>query len=190
EDAIHGALNTPESSATLDRRPAAPQLRRPASALAAATPAANAPGSEGQLAFFVAAAEPGARTGAGVDGNGGGEAAALDGALSAPSPSEALTVEPASRANLWQIHDTYILAETRSGLLIIDQHSAHERVLFQELMQGFSGGGRTSQRLLFPLTLRLTPAEYSVVEASASLFEQTGFEIEPFGGRTVIVHAA
>ncbi len=190
EDAIHGALNTPESSATLDRRPPAPQLRRTAPAMPVAPPPAGAPGSEGQLAFFVAAAEPGVRTDESSAADGGGGSAGADGAVSNEPAMGGATLEPASRANLWQIHDTYILAETRSGLLIIDQHSAHERVLFQELMQGFSGGGRTSQRLLFPLTLRLTPAEYSVVEASASLFEQTGFEIEPFGGRTVIVHAA
>ncbi|MHB1169773.1 MAG: DNA mismatch repair MutL family protein, partial [Longimicrobiales bacterium] len=124
------------------------------------------------------------------EAHGDEDAAGPDDAVPGAPALNGAAIEPASRANLWQIHDTYILAETRSGLLIIDQHSAHERVLFQELMQGFSGGGTTSQRLLFPLTLRLTPAEYSVVEASASVFERTGFEIEPFGGRTVIVHAA
>jgi DNA mismatch repair protein MutL len=91
---------------------------------------------------------------------------------------------------LWQIHDTYILAETRSGLLIIDQHSAHERVLFEQIMAAFDRGGQPSQRLLFPLTLRLAPAEYAVMESSRELFERAGYEIEPFGGRTAIVHTA
>lgn len=177
EEAIHAALNTAESSATLDRRPPAPQLRRAAPSAPAAPPAAGS--SEGQLAFFVPAAEPGSPT----------SAPAADTEEHAPT-GNGTPVVPASRTNLWQIHETYILAETRSGLIIIDQHSAHERVLFQELMERFSTGGGASQRLLFPLTLRLTPAEYSVVEASQSLFEKTGFEIEPFGGRTVIVHAA
>src|SRR5690606_6739681 len=71
---------------------------------------------------------------------------------------------PAGAPNLWQIHDTYILAETRSGLLIIDQHSAHERILFEQMMQAFEQGGLESQRLLFPLTIRLSPAEYAVVD--------------------------
>jgi DNA mismatch repair protein MutL len=75
-------------------------------------------------------------------------------------------------------------------LLIIDQHSAHERILFQELMGHFQNGGANSQRLLFPLTLRLSPAEYSVFESNQTLFERTGFEIEAFGARTVIVHSA
>lgn len=185
EDAIHAALNTAESSATLDRRPPAPQLRR--AAPMPPTPAEAMPGAEGQLAFFVAAAEPGVRA-----TDAGGEADANEPGPAAVAVPEGVgtPVLPAGRTNLWQIHETYILAETRSGLLIIDQHSAHERVLFQELMQGFSNGGGASQRLLFPLTLRLTPAEYGVVEASQTLFEQAGFEIEPFGGRTVIVHAA
>jgi DNA mismatch repair protein MutL len=100
------------------------------------------------------------------------------------------TEEPEQQPMLWQIHDTYILAETRTGLLIIDQHSAHERILYQQLMDALDRGGLPSQRLLFPITLRLAPAEYSLVEDARELFERTGFEVEPFGGRTVIMHAA
>jgi DNA mismatch repair protein MutL len=89
---------------------------------------------------------------------------------------------------MWQLHDTYILAQTREGLLIVDQHSAHERVLFEEFMSG-AAKTREAQRLLFPLTLRLSAAEYAVVEELAVILARTGFEIEPFGGRAVIVHA-
>jgi DNA mismatch repair protein MutL len=137
---------------------------------------ASAPVPANQLAFFVAATEPGLPN--------GNEAGAHD------SPGVGVAVDPPVRPPLWQIHDTYILAETRSGLLIIDQHSAHERILFHELMDRFSEGGVTSQRLLFPITLRLSPAEYSVVDSLGTMFEKAGFEIEPFGGRTVIVSAA
>ncbi|MGH7575429.1 MAG: hypothetical protein ACREM1_09950, partial [Longimicrobiales bacterium] len=101
-----------------------------------------------------------------------------------------VAIEPSSHPSLWQLHDTYILAETRTAVLIIDQHSAHERVMFEQIMRGFGDGGLASQRLLFPLTLRLTPAEYDAIEQMRSLFDQAGFEIEPFGGRTIIVHAA
>jgi DNA mismatch repair protein MutL len=90
---------------------------------------------------------------------------------------------------MWQLHNTYILAETRSGLVIVDQHSAHERVLFEELMHGFEEQDPATQRLLFPITLRLSAAEYGVVEELSGLFSRMGFEIEPFGGRSVIVHA-
>jgi DNA mismatch repair protein MutL len=110
--------------------------------------------------------------------------------VTAEQPAIGIVEERPVIPQLWQIHDTYILAETRSGLLIIDQHSAHERILFEELMHGFSGNGAVSQRLIFPLTLRLSPAEYTVVEENQPLFERAGFEIEPFGSRTVIVHGA
>jgi DNA mismatch repair protein MutL len=93
------------------------------------------------------------------------------------------------RPLLWQLHDRYILASVRDGLLLIDQHSAHERVLFEEIMRRFEQGKGASQRLLFPVTLRLGPDEYAAVEELAGLLRQTGFEIEPFGDRTVIIHA-
>jgi len=167
ENAVRSALGRSDSAATLDSTavlPLMPQLRRPSAS--PGTPAIPA----NQLAFFVPATR--------------GDA---DSAAAQPDAGVA-THE--LRARLWQIHDTWILAETRSGLLIIDQHSAHERILFERLMRAFANGGQSSQRLLFPLTLRLSPSEFDVVESLRSLFEGVGFEIEPFGGRTVIVHAA
>ncbi|MBT8477279.1 MAG: DNA mismatch repair endonuclease MutL, partial [Gemmatimonadetes bacterium] len=90
----------------------------------------------------------------------------------------------------WQLHDSYILVSTRDGMLIVDQHSAHERVLFEEIMEKFRGSGAESQRLLFPLTLRLAPAEFAAVEELGGLLRAVGFEVDAFGDRTVIVHAA
>ncbi|HYJ81133.1 MAG TPA: DNA mismatch repair endonuclease MutL [Longimicrobiaceae bacterium] len=109
----------------------------------------------------------------------------------------AATAPPAMRAEsllgaepmMWQVHNTYILAETRTGLILVDQHSAHERVLYEEIVRGFDRGDATSQRLLFPITLRLSPAEYAIVEQVKGVLERAGFEVEPFGGRAVIVHA-
>ncbi|CAN5764901.1 DNA mismatch repair endonuclease MutL [soil metagenome] len=90
---------------------------------------------------------------------------------------------------MWQVHNTYIFAETRSGMIIVDQHSAHERVLYEELMRDFGSRDTGSQRLLFPLTLRLSAAEFALVEELSSIFHGMGFEIEPFGGRSVIVQS-
>src|SRR5690606_35527908 len=135
-----------------------------------------APSDAGQLASFVAAGEPG-----------------TDAAVRAepePAPHVGAVPEQETAPLLWQLHDSYILAETRTGLLIIDQHSAHERILFQELMEAFDRGGAASQRLLFPITLRLTPPEYALVTDARELFERAGVEVEPFGGRTVIMHSA
>ncbi len=89
-----------------------------------------------------------------------------------------------------QVHETYILVESEEGLLIIDQHSAHERVLFERAMASLKEGGASSQKLLFPLTLELSPAELDAIEASAELITKLGYEVEPFGGRSVIVHSA
>jgi DNA mismatch repair protein MutL len=72
--------------------------------------------------------------------------------------------------------------------VLVDQHSAHERVLYEEIVRGF-GSGAESQRLLFPLTVRLSPAEHALVEQIAGLLQRAGFEVEPFGDRSVIVHA-
>lgn len=181
EAGVRGAMATVDSSATMDSRPSPPQIRTPGGGpggegigRAPGVRRGDRPsaGDEGQLAFFVSASP--------VDGDADLE---TDGAAGAGVPEE-------RRHVLWQVHDTYIIAETRSGMLIIDQHSAHERILFEALMRDFDAGGRSSQRLLFPITLRLSPAEYAVVEDTQALLEQAGFEAEPFGGRTVIVHAA
>ncbi len=90
---------------------------------------------------------------------------------------------------MWQLHDSYILAETRSGLIIVDQHSAHERILFGRIMQDYDEGGASSQRLLFPLTIRLSPSEAQAVEELQGILKQIGFELEGFGSNTVIIHA-
>ena len=93
-------------------------------------------------------------------------------------------VEP----RLWQVHQRWILAEVRDGVLLIDQHAAHERVLFELMMERFDQGGMPGQRLLFPLTVKLTSPEVQMVEDLKGLFGGTGYEVEPFGRDTVIVH--
>jgi len=94
-----------------------------------------------------------------------------------------------ARSGPWQIQDSYILMPTRGGLLVIDQHSAHERILYQQTMDRFAGAAGESQRLLFPITLRLSPPEYSAAEELGGMLRGLGFELESFGERTVIVHA-
>ncbi|MXX78176.1 MAG: DNA mismatch repair protein MutL, partial [Gemmatimonadales bacterium] len=97
---------------------------------------------------------------------------------------------PFAGPELWQLHDRYILAATREGLLIVDQHSAHERVLYEEVMARFEAGGGTSQALLFPVTLQFSPPEADALEDLAGLLARQGFELEPFGERTWILTAA
>jgi len=91
---------------------------------------------------------------------------------------------------LLQVFDTYILFQTDGGVAIVDQHSAHERVLYEDVMRQLSGDGAPAQRLLLPLTLDFEPAELDAIEAHRELLERVGFEIEPFSGRSIVVHTA
>ncbi len=90
---------------------------------------------------------------------------------------------------LLQVLNTYILAETQEGLIIIDQHSAHERILFEKIMTALDSESKFAQRLLFPLTIRLTRAEFQETMTLSGILKNLGFEIEGFGGDTVIVQA-
>ena len=93
-------------------------------------------------------------------------------------------------APLVQLFDSYIVYEAPEGLVIVDQHSAHERVLYEAVLDQLKGGGAAAQRLLLPHTLELTDEELDALEAHAEALRGVGFEVEPFGGRTVLIHAA
>jgi DNA mismatch repair protein MutL len=90
---------------------------------------------------------------------------------------------------LFQLNRTYIAFEHEHGVVLIDQHSAHERVLFEQFMGTLERGEQPAQRLLFPMTLHLGPAEAEAFEQQRAAFERLGFEIEGFGGHTLIVRA-
>jgi DNA mismatch repair protein MutL len=96
---------------------------------------------------------------------------------------------PGFIAPLLQVFDTYILYQGPDGIIIVDQHSAHERVLYEAIMAQLSGGGAPAQRLLLPLTVELTDEELDAVDAHREELSRVGFEVEGFGGRTVVVHA-
>jgi len=91
---------------------------------------------------------------------------------------------------LLQVFDTYILFQTDTGIAIVDQHSAHERVLYEDVMRQLSGDGAPAQRLLLPLTLEFAPPELEAIDAHRELLQRVGFEVEPFSGRSVVVHTA
>ena len=90
---------------------------------------------------------------------------------------------------LGQFRDTFIIAVDAEGVAIIDQHVAHERVLFERVMERLTSGRLESQRLLVPMVMELTPsAQQALVNRTAEL-ERLGFEVEPFGIATVKVTA-
>jgi DNA mismatch repair protein MutL len=103
--------------------------------------------------------------------------------------TDAVEPTPGFSVPLLQVFDTYILYEAPEGVVIVDQHSAHERVLFEVVMAQLTGTDSPAQRLLLPLTLDLTDEELDAVEAHGEELRRIGFEVEPFGGRTVAVHA-
>jgi len=92
-------------------------------------------------------------------------------------------------APLLQLFDSYVLYQGPDGLVIVDQHSAHERVLYERVLDQLSGAGAPAQRLLLPMTLELTDEELDAVETYGAELRQVGFEPEAFGGRTVVLHA-
>jgi DNA mismatch repair protein MutL len=89
---------------------------------------------------------------------------------------------------LIQLRRTYIAFEHEDGLVLIDQHSAHERVLYEQFMHTLESGAAPAQRLLLPLTLHLGPAEGEAFDANREYLERLGFEVEGFGGHTLIVN--
>lgn len=90
---------------------------------------------------------------------------------------------------LGQVAQMYIIAEGPEGLYLLDQHAAHERVLYERLSAQKTAAQVVSQTLLEPLTLELPPEQVTVMEANLSLLAQLGFQVEPFGGQTFLVRA-
>jgi DNA mismatch repair protein MutL len=91
---------------------------------------------------------------------------------------------------LGQIHDSFIIAAGRDGLWIIDQHVAHERILFEKVLRQQAENRVERQHLLMPILLELTASQQIEYAHIASELERAGFDSEPFGNRTIAVKAA
>jgi DNA mismatch repair protein MutL len=90
---------------------------------------------------------------------------------------------------LGQLDRTYLICEGDGELILIDQHAAHERVEFQRLRERSAAHEVPVQRLLFPTTIEVAPAEVAIAADAAELLSAAGFEVEPFGGSTVAMKA-
>lgn len=84
-----------------------------------------------------------------------------------------------------QVHNTYLVLESDDGLLIVDQHALHERILFEQLLSRVSAGRLESQQLLLPETVELSDDQMSAVEEHADLLDRLGIRTSPFGPNTV-----
>jgi DNA mismatch repair protein MutL len=127
---------------------------------------------ENRLDLFSAEGEP---AGMGLVRDAGGDSAAESG--SAPM------------VPLWQLQDRYIVAQTRAGILIVDQHAAHERILYEKALRWLEGEEATSQQLLFPVVVQLAPGESETLESMLDVLPRVGVHVEPFGGDSVILRA-
>jgi DNA mismatch repair protein MutL len=90
---------------------------------------------------------------------------------------------------LAQIHDSFIVAQSKEGMAIIDQHAAHERVLFEKLQDQFGGGAVPVQNLLVPVQVELGPAQSSLLSEYLPELNKLGFAVEHFGSGTFIIKA-
>jgi DNA mismatch repair protein MutL len=105
----------------------------------------------------------------------------------APSPMTRMSPLPLKAL---QVHDSYLIAETEDGMMVIDQHALHERILFEELRKRVEKGGVESQRLLVPEPVNLSAAEAAVVIEQRETLRELGLDVEPLSGDTVLVTSA
>ena len=107
----------------------------------------------------------------------------------APQQADTLTALSTLKP-LGQLRDSFILATNEEGLWIIDQHVAHERILFEKILRERDTEPIQRQRLLMPLLIDLLPAQMITFAEIAEELDRNGFEVEPFGPRTLAVKAA
>ncbi|HWP39805.1 MAG TPA: DNA mismatch repair endonuclease MutL, partial [Tepidisphaeraceae bacterium] len=113
----------------------------------------------------------------------------FDAPAGASHPASHNAATPARPASAIQLHNSYLVAESEDGLIIIDQHALHERIMFEELKARITRGPLESQRLLVPQTLAASTRQIALLEQIQPLLRRLGIEAEPFGPDTVAVHA-
>jgi DNA mismatch repair protein MutL len=90
-------------------------------------------------------------------------------------------------ALFWQFNNAYIFIQVRGGIVVIDQHAAHERIIFDTSKKRLEKEIPLSQQILFPIHLELSLRELEVFRSSAEVFRKLGFHLEPFGGTSILV---
>jgi DNA mismatch repair protein MutL len=115
-----------------------------------------------------------------------------------PSPIAAPVAEPMTRDDIaptvptddalyWQFNQTFIFIQVRGGVVVIDQHAAHERVIFDWSMRLMQDAAPPSQQILFSIPIELSLRELEVFRTSRAVFQKLGFDLEPFGGTSILV---
>ena len=105
--------------------------------------------------------------------------------LNTESESEIMAAE--HKKSIFQLHQKYIITQVKSGMMIIDQQAAHERILFEKYMGCLKSSKGASQQTLFPQTLSLNPGDHSLVMEMEEELKALGFLVEPFGKNDIII---
>jgi DNA mismatch repair protein MutL len=160
--------------------------------LESAVPAQAAPSTLSLPSVYPGSFPSRWRTGTGGAGSADGGASVVAEVL---SDVQAFELPPAAGAHmrpmiaLGQFRDTFIIAVDDEGIAIVDQHVAHERILFERIVERLSAGGLDSQRLLEPMLIDVSAAARQALATRAAELARMGFELEEFGGETVRVTA-
>ncbi|TDI93286.1 MAG: DNA mismatch repair endonuclease MutL [Caldithrix sp.] len=91
------------------------------------------------------------------------------------------------RTNVWQVHNKYIISQIKNGLIVIDQHVAHERILYEQALDNFEKRNPSSQQLLFPQVVQFSAEDYSILLEMIPFLEKIGFVVKSFGQNTVVL---
>jgi DNA mismatch repair protein MutL len=91
--------------------------------------------------------------------------------------------------NIWQIHNRYILSPNKAGLVVIDQHVAHERILYEQALEAFEKQTPAPQQLLFPVVVEMSAEDFELLMEMMLFLERIGFIIKAFGRQTVMIEA-
>jgi DNA mismatch repair ATPase MutL len=106
-----------------------------------------------------------------------------------PPPPPPTAAAPATLHAAIQLHNSYLVAQSDDGLVIIDQHALHERIMYEELLGRVSRGPLESQRLLIPQTVAVSSVQMALLDHVQPLLARLGVEVAPFGPGSVAVHA-
>lgn len=103
------------------------------------------------------------------------------------SRGEAPTAMGGEWGAVWQLHDKYIFSQTASGVMIVDQHVAHERILYEQALRCFENTSPAAQQLLFPHTLEMSAGDFALAKELLPHLRPLGFELKLFGRNTIVL---
>ena len=100
------------------------------------------------------------------------------------------TLSLQENVKVWQIHNKYIITEISSGLILIDQHVAHERILYEKALKSLEGNGLNAQKIMFPITINYDPEDFNSLLDIIPYLNKIGFDIREFGENSIIVEGS